>query len=60
MSRRQARDGLGWRIFETKNYLPISRKCSLALSIILIGLVVENVVFRLIEMKTDRRWGTQS
>jgi NitT/TauT family transport system permease protein len=30
------------------------------LSIILIGLFIENVVFRLIEMKTVRRWGMQS
>jgi NitT/TauT family transport system permease protein len=29
-------------------------------SVILIGLVVENVIFRNIELRTVRRWGMQS
>ncbi|HUH60486.1 MAG TPA: ABC transporter permease, partial [Candidimonas sp.] len=30
------------------------------LTVIIIGLIVENFVFRLIEKKTVRRWGMQS
>jgi NitT/TauT family transport system permease protein len=52
--------GLGWYIFEAKNQLDIPEVFAGLLSIILIGLFIENVVFRLIEMKTVRRWGMQS
>jgi len=30
------------------------------LTVIVIGLVVENVVFRLVESRTVRKWGMQS
>src|SRR4029077_21108600 len=52
--------GLGWFIFEAKNQLHISRVFAGLLSIILIGLFIENVVFRLIETRTIGRWGMQS
>ncbi len=52
--------GLGWYIFEAKNLLNIPEVFAGLLSIILIGLFIENVVFRLIEVNTVRRWGMQS
>jgi NitT/TauT family transport system permease protein len=52
--------GLGWYIFEQKNQLNIPEVFAGLLSIILIGLFIENVVFRLIEVNTVRRWGMQS
>ncbi|MBN8872418.1 MAG: ABC transporter permease [Rhodospirillales bacterium] len=51
--------GLGWYIFEAKNQLEIPDVFAGLLTIILIGLVVENVVFRTIEARTIRRWGMQ-
>jgi NitT/TauT family transport system permease protein len=52
--------GLGWYIFEAKNQLNIPEVFAGLLSIILIGLFIENVVFRLIETRTIGRWGMQS
>lgn len=52
--------GLGWFIFESKNQLDIPSVFAGLLTIIMIGLVVENVVFRTIEAKTVRRWGMQN
>jgi len=52
--------GLGWYIFEAKNLLNIPEVFAGLLSIILIGLFIENVVFRSIEARTVRRWGMQS
>jgi NitT/TauT family transport system permease protein len=52
--------GLGWYIFEAKNQLNIPEVFAGLLSIILIGLFIENVVFRSIEARTVRRWGMQS
>ena len=52
--------GLGWYIFEAKNQLDIPEVFAGLLSIILIGLFIENVVFRSIEARTVRRWGMQS
>ncbi len=52
--------GLGWYIFESKNQLNIAEVFAGLLTIILIGLVVENVVFRVIEKNTVQRWGMQS
>ena len=51
--------GLGWYIFESKNQLDIPEVFAGLLMIIVIGLVVENVIFRTIELKTVRRWGMQ-
>jgi NitT/TauT family transport system permease protein len=52
--------GLGWYIFESKNQLNIPEVFAGLLTIILIGLAVENVIFRAIETKTVQRWGMQS
>jgi len=52
--------GLGWYIFEAKNQLNIPEVFAGLLSIFLIGLFFENVVFRLIETRTIGRWGMQS
>jgi NitT/TauT family transport system permease protein len=52
--------GLGWFIYENKNLLEIANVFAGLFSVIIIGLVVENFVFRNIEMKTVRRWGMQS
>ncbi|TEA76984.1 ABC transporter permease [Allopusillimonas ginsengisoli] len=52
--------GLGWFIFENRNLLDIPAVFAGLLTVIIIGLVVENFVFRLIEKKTVRRWGMQS
>ena len=52
--------GLGWYIFESKNQLDIPEVFAGLLTIIMIGLLVENVVFRTIENRTVRRWGMQN
>jgi NitT/TauT family transport system permease protein len=52
--------GLGWYIFESKNQLDIPEVFAGLLTIIMIGLIVENVVFRTIENRTVRRWGMQN
>lgn len=51
--------GLGWYIFESKNQLEIPDVFAGLLMIILIGLAVENVFFRIIESRTVVRWGMQ-
>ena len=52
--------GLGWFIFENRNLLEIPSVFAGLLTVILIGLVVENLIFRTIERKTVLTWGTQS
>lgn len=52
--------GLGWYIYEYKNLLEISKVFAGLLTIIIIGLVVENLVFRTIERHTVRKWGMQA
>ena len=52
--------GLGWYIFEAKNLLNIPEVFAGLLSIILIGLFIENVVFKFIEARTVARWGMQN
>ena len=49
--------GLGWFIFESKNELEIPSVFAGLLSIILIGLAVENIIFRVIERHTVMKWG---
>ncbi|MFI4986857.1 MAG: ABC transporter permease [Alphaproteobacteria bacterium] len=51
--------GLGWFIFERKNDLDIPAVFAGLVSVILIGLVVENGIFRKLEAVTVRRWGMQ-
>jgi NitT/TauT family transport system permease protein len=52
--------GLGWFIYENKNQLDIPNVFAGLLTVILIGLFVENVVFRTVELRTVRRWGMQT
>jgi len=51
--------GLGWFVYENKNLLAISDVFAGLLTVILIGLFVENVLFSSIERRTVRRWGMQ-
>src|SRR6478752_7602079 len=44
--------GLGWFIYENKNQLEIANVFAGLFSVIIIGLVVENFIFRNIELKT--------
>jgi NitT/TauT family transport system permease protein len=52
--------GLGWFIYEAKNQLEIPSVFAGLFTVILIGLLVENLIFRNIERVTIRRWGMQS
>jgi NitT/TauT family transport system permease protein len=52
--------GLGWFIYENKNLLEIPNVFAGLLTVILIGLVVENLVFRTLENHTVRKWGMQA
>jgi NitT/TauT family transport system permease protein len=49
--------GLGWYIYERKNDLDIPSVFAGLFMVILIGLAVENLVFRNIEIRTVRKWG---
>jgi NitT/TauT family transport system permease protein len=52
--------GLGWYIFENKNMLDIPAVFAGLLTVIVIGLSVESLIFRSIEGATVRRWGMLS
>ena len=52
--------GLGWYIFEEKNQLLIPNVFAGLLTVILFGLIVENLIFKTIESRTVRRWGMQA
>lgn len=52
--------GLGWFIFENRNTLDIPAVFAGLLTVIMIGLLIENLVFRTIERRTVRRWGVQT
>ena len=52
--------GLGWFIFEKHNTLDIAGVFSGLLTVIVIGLVVENLIFRTIERMTVKKWGMQN
>jgi NitT/TauT family transport system permease protein len=49
--------GLGWYINESKNQLEIPDVFAGLLTVIVFGLVFDNLVFGLIEKRTVRRWG---
>jgi NitT/TauT family transport system permease protein len=51
--------GLGWFISENRNSLRVDAVFAGLLTVIVIGLIVETVFFRLIEHWTVRRWGMQ-
>jgi NitT/TauT family transport system permease protein len=52
--------GLGWFIYERKNSLDIAAVFAGLLTVIVIGLLVENLIFMVIENRTIVRWGLQS
>jgi NitT/TauT family transport system permease protein len=52
--------GLGWYIFEQKNSLDMPSVFAGLLTVILIGLFVEEVIFRMAERYTVKRWGMQT
>ncbi len=52
--------GLGWFILENKTQLEIASVFAGLFTVILIGLVVENLIFRVIEQNTVRKWGMQA
>jgi NitT/TauT family transport system permease protein len=52
--------GLGWYIYENKNMLDIPAVFAGLFTVILIGLFVENLIFRNIEVATVRKWGMQT
>ena len=49
--------GLGWYLFQKKNELLITEVFAGLLTIIIFGLLIENLVFKTIEDRTIRRWG---
>jgi NitT/TauT family transport system permease protein len=51
--------GLGWYIYENKNQIEIPNVFAGLLTVILIGLMVENLIFRVVEIRTVQRWGMQ-
>jgi NitT/TauT family transport system permease protein len=53
------RGGLGWYIFQNRNELYTDKVFAGLAAVILIGLVVENLVFDSIERVTVKRWGMQ-
>ena len=52
--------GLGWFIYEAKNQLEIPTVFAGLVSVIMIGLLVENLIFRKLEAATVRKWGMQN
>ncbi|HWI29020.1 MAG TPA: ABC transporter permease subunit [Stellaceae bacterium] len=51
--------GLGWFIYENKNELETANVFAGLFTVIIIGLLVEGVVFRAVENATVRKWGMQ-
>jgi NitT/TauT family transport system permease protein len=51
--------GLGWFIFENRNRLETANVFAGLLTIIIIGLVVEGIIFKQVERLTVQRWGMQ-
>lgn len=51
--------GLGWFIYENKNFLEIPNVFAGLFTVILIGLTVENLIFQNLEKHTIRKWGMQ-
>jgi NitT/TauT family transport system permease protein len=51
--------GLGWMIFEKGDNLDTEYVFAALFMVILVGLVVENVIYRNIELNTINKWGMQ-
>lgn len=52
--------GLGWFIFQNKNMLDIPNVFAGLLTVILFGLLVENLIFKVVEKRTIHKWGMHS
>ena len=52
--------GLGWFIYQNKNMLEIPSVFAGLFMVIIIGLIVENFIFKVIERATIRKWGMQT
>ena len=52
--------GLGWFIYERKNQLETADVFAGLFTVILIGILFENIVFRPLERNTVYRWGMRS
>jgi NitT/TauT family transport system permease protein len=52
--------GIGWFIYEHKNELLIPEVFAGLLTVILFGLLVENLIFKTVERRTVRRWGMET
>lgn len=51
--------GLGWYVFQHRNELETAQVFAGLVMVVILGLLVENLVFRTLERVTVRRWGTQ-
>lgn len=51
--------GLGWYIYENKSELDIPAVFAGLFMVVIIGLVVEHLIFETLERRTVRRWGMQ-
>lgn len=51
--------GLGWYIFQNRNELYTDKVFAGLMTVIIIGLLVENLIFHSLERITVRRWGVQ-
>lgn len=52
--------GLGWYIYQAKNTFETPTVFAGLLMVIVIGLAIENLIFRTIEVRTVRKWGMQN
>ena len=51
--------GLGWFVYENSQNLETAHVFAGLFTVILIGIIVENVIFRNVELRTVYRWGLQ-
>lgn len=51
--------GLGWYFFQNRNEVYTDRVFAGLVAVIVIGLLIENLVFDTLERATVRRWGIQ-
>ena len=51
--------GLGWHIFAASQNIETAQVFSGLFMVILIGIIIENVIFRNVELRTVNRWGMQ-
>jgi NitT/TauT family transport system permease protein len=51
------RGGLGWYIFQNRNELYTDRVFAGLITVVILGFLVENVLFRVLEQRTVVKWG---